>query len=218
MIGLRKVQYVSGIFRISICVISDCEKNSSSPFPNPLLHHIFRLQIIFKSRFKTAVRKLQWFGWNTVESHVFQWWMPNFLLFFLTMLLSLIHKINTGMGNATISYYLSIFLSIFLVCFIIFLCMIFMSFLFYLFFFVCRSYFLKTSQCKALSRTVPLPSEQWHIFNDACLLFTCISLTESSFVLTFYPNSLSFPLFRDWIYSWIMAALSSDISLWYCAV
>lgn len=86
------------------------------------------------------------------------------------------------------------------------------------FFFVCRSYFLKTSQCKALSRTVPLPSEQWHIFNDACLLFTCISLTESSFVLTFYPNSLSFPLFRDWIYSWIMAALSSDISLWYCAV
>lgn len=55
--GLRKVQWVPGIFRISIFFkkTSDCEKSMYSPFPNPLLHHIPRLKLMCKSRVNREV-------------------------------------------------------------------------------------------------------------------------------------------------------------------
>lgn len=44
------------------------ENMVSSPFSTPLLHHIHRLTLICKSRVILPVRKLQWFGYNAVES------------------------------------------------------------------------------------------------------------------------------------------------------
>lgn len=84
---LRKIQWVPGIFRISFFVTSRLEKTISSPFPNPLLYYVHRLKLICKSRVILAVRKLQWFVYNAVESMSSQWWIPTFSSAFWSFLI-----------------------------------------------------------------------------------------------------------------------------------
>lgn len=164
VIGLRKVQRVPGILRISIFVTSGCGKNSSSPLFNLLLLHVPRLKLICKSWVIVAIRKPQWFEYTAVGSMPpeINTHLPVPCLLTMCWISSWDEYWYDQNENSMISYYLNI-LSFILGAFIIILIILFRAWsswifllIFLLFFclcFVCVSYSFKGTQLD----TVGLP-------------------------------------------------------------